>query len=136
MFSPGFGFLTTGDVDVKHHPSNSGRKSPKSTKICIREQMPGWCYKQCWQTLPGCWGGSFSAPEIPSCPHLEGFMGELRTSTQFFSTWCRFLRMLGSRVISQAIKCLCYRANTFHSLPSTVEGALLHRVIYRHPAET
>lgn len=92
MLSSGFGFLTIGDVGVKHHPRNSGRNSPKSTKICNREQKPRWCYKQCWQKLPGCWGGSFSAPEIPSCPHLEGFKGQLRTSIQFFSTWCRFLK--------------------------------------------
>lgn len=44
--------------------------------------------------------------------------------------------MLGTRVVSQAIESLCYRANTFHSSPSTVEGALLCQIIYRQPAET
>lgn len=44
--------------------------------------------------------------------------------------------MLGTTVIFQAIKFLCYRANTFHSFPSTVEGALLHQIIYRHRRET
>lgn len=32
MFRSGFGFLTTGDVGVKHHPRNSGRNNPKSQK--------------------------------------------------------------------------------------------------------
>lgn len=40
--------------------------------------------------------------------------------------------MLRTRVISQATKFLCYRANNFHSSPSTVEGELLNQIIYRH----
>lgn len=84
MFNSGFGFLTVRDVGVKHHPRNSERNSPKSTKIWNREQMIHCCYKQCWQTLPVCWGGAFSAPDIPSCSHLEGFKGQVRTSIQFF----------------------------------------------------
>lgn len=119
---------------MKHHPRNSGWNSPKSTK---NVQQGVKCYAGVTNNAgKGCQAAGVAHPGLQGFPpaHIwEDLWVRWEPTSNFSADFSNpALDAQNQSHLSQATKFLCYRANNFHSSPSTVEGELLNQIIYRH----